>query len=208
MLFRVTANEVTVIAVGYLGRIGGSPTPVKIGYARVSTADQSHDLQLDAMKAAGCGRIVEETASGARADRPELSALLTHMRAGDTLVVWKLDRMSRSLKQLVGKVENLAARDIGFQCLSHDIDTTSASGKLVFGIFPALAEFERELISERTKAGLKVAAARGRKGGRRRKLSATVLAGVRARLAAGEDVARVARDLAVARSTLWRALKR
>ena len=180
---------------------------MRIGYARVSTADQNHDLQLDALRAAGCERIVEETASGAKADRPELVALLKHMREGDVLLVWRLDRLSRSLKQLVETVEQLRARNIGFKCLTHDIDTTTASGNLVFGIFAALAQFERELISERTKAGLKAAAARGRKGGRRPKLSATLLAGARLRLAAGEEAASLARELKVSRSTLWRALR-
>jgi len=146
------------------------------------------------------GRLLGHTQAQTTARYAHVADLAAILRVGD-LVVWKLDRLSRSLKQLVETVENLAARDIGFQCLTHDIDTTSASGKLVFGIFAALAEFERELISERTKAGLKAAAARGRK------LSATVVAGVRARLAAGEDVATVARDSSVARSTLWRAFK-
>ena len=174
-------------------RVGG----VKIGYARVSTADQVHALQLDALRQAGCERIIEETASGGDADRPHLRSLLELLRAGDVLVVWKLDRLSRSLKHLVEIVEQLRRRDIGFKCLTHDIDTTTASGKLVFGIFAALAEFERELISERTRAGLKAARARGRMGGRRPKLSAIEVAGVRARLDAAEgkgEVAALAKD--------------
>ena len=184
---------------------------MKIGYARVSTLDQNHALQLDALRQAGCERIVEETASGGDVERPQLKSLLELLRAGDVLVVWKLDRLSRSLKHLVEVVEQLRQREVGFKCLTHDIDTTTASGKLVFGIFAALAEFERELISERTRAGLKAARARGRMGGRRSKLSSIMVEGVRARLAGAEgkgEVAALAKELGVSRATLWRALRR
>ena len=187
------------------------PPWVKIGYARISTLDQNHALQLDALRQAGCERIVEETASGGDIERPQLKSLLELLRAGDVLVVWKLDRLSRSLKHLVEVVEQLRQREVGFKCLTHDIDTTTASGKLVFGIFAALAEFERELISERTRAGLKAARARGRMGGRRPKLSSIMVQGVRARLAGAEgkgEVAALAKELGVSRATLWRALRR
>ena len=136
-----------------------------IGYARVSTQEQDLALQLDALKAAGCERIYEERASGAQRDRPELKAALGYMREGDTLVVWKLDRLARSLKQLIDTVEDLGARGIGLRSLTEAIDTTTSGGKLIFHIFAALAEFERAVIRERTLAGLAAARARGRKGG-------------------------------------------
>lgn len=184
-----------------------------IGYMRVSTADQSVDLQRDALIAAGVAErdIYMDKASGKRDDRPGLESCLKALRAGDTLLVWKLDRLGRSLRHLVSTVQDLAEREIAFKVLTGhgaSIDTGTASGKLVFGIFAALAEFERELISERTRAGLAAARARGRKGGRRSKLSPTMLAGVRARLAADPTIDKrtLARELGVHRGTLWRAL--
>ena len=137
-----------------------------IGYARVSTRDQTPALQLDALEAAGCERIFEETASGAHRDRPQLAAALDWMREGDALAVWRLDRLARSVRQLIDTVENLDARGIGFRSLTEAIDTTTAGGRLVFHIFGALAEFERNLISERTRAGLDAARARGQSAGR------------------------------------------
>ena len=138
-----------------------------VGYARVSTQDQNPDLQTDALRDAGCEKVFTEKASGARADRPELQAALDYMRSGDTLVVWRLDRLARSVKQLIETVEALEARGIGFRTLDGmQIDTTTSGGKLIFHIFSALAEFERSIIRERTQAGLKAAIARGRKGGR------------------------------------------
>lgn len=137
-----------------------------VGYARVSTVDQNAELQIDALRDAGCAKIFQESESGAKVDRPELMAALSYMREGDTLVVWKLDRLARSMKQLVDTVEDLRRRGIGFRCLTGDMDTSTPSGKLVFHMFGALAEFERELIRERTIAGLVAARARGRKGGR------------------------------------------
>jgi DNA invertase Pin-like site-specific DNA recombinase len=130
-----------------------------VGYARVSTRDQTPALQLDALGAAGCRRVFEEIASGAQRDRPQLRAALGYLREGDTLVVWKLDRLARSTQQLIGTVEELARRGIGFRCLTQDIDTTSAGGCLIFTIFSAIAEFEREIIRERTRAGLDAARA-------------------------------------------------
>lgn len=137
-----------------------------VGYARVSTNEQDPALQLDALKQAGCERVYIETASGAQRNRPELSAALDFMRAGDTLVVWRLDRLARSVKQLIETVEELEGREVGFRSLTESIDTNTSGGKLVFHIFGALAEFERSIIQERTRAGLAAARARGRTGGR------------------------------------------
>src|SRR5512133_1928681 len=137
-----------------------------LGYARVSTTDQHPQLQVDALQGAGCYRVFTETASGARADRPVLAQVLDQLRPGDTLVVWKLDRLGRSLRHLVDVVTGLADRGVGFRSLQESIDTTTPGGRLVFHIFASLAEFERDLIRERTAAGLAVARARGRHGGR------------------------------------------
>jgi DNA invertase Pin-like site-specific DNA recombinase len=137
-----------------------------VGYARVSTADQNLDLQQDALLAAKCGRIFTDTASGAQAQRPGLTEALQCCRPGDTLVVWKLDRLGRSLPHLVETVRDLIAREVGFKSLQENIDTTTSGGKLIFHIFASLAEFERDIIRERTHAGLSSARARGRKGGR------------------------------------------
>ena len=139
-----------------------------IGYARVSTDDQTLDLQRDALTTAGCDRILTDTISGATADRPGLAEALAYARPGDTLVVWRLDRLGRSLRHLIETVTELATRGVGFQSLTESIDTTSPGGKLIFHIFGALAEFERDLIRERTTAGLTAARARGRTGGRPR----------------------------------------
>jgi DNA invertase Pin-like site-specific DNA recombinase len=137
-----------------------------IGYARVSTTEQKLDLQQGALKAAGCERSFTDTASGAKAARPGLAAALQECRPGDTLVVWKLDRLGRSLPHLVETVRELAARGVGFRSLQESLDTNTSTGNLIFHIFAALAEFERDLIRERTNAGLMAARARGRKGGR------------------------------------------
>ncbi len=141
-----------------------------IGYARVSTDDQNLDLQMDALSKAGCDRILEDHISGAKAERPGLQEVLSYARAGDTVVVWRLDRLSRSLKDLIEMVTLLESKDIGLKSLQEAIDTSSSSGKLIFHIFGALAEFERNLIRERTQAGLQAARARGRKGGRPKSL--------------------------------------
>jgi DNA invertase Pin-like site-specific DNA recombinase len=142
-----------------------------LGYARVSTTDQQPQLQVDALQQAGCYRVFIETASGARPDRPVLKQALDQLRPGDTLVVWKLDRLGRSLRHLVDTITGLADRGVGFRSLQEAIDTTTPGGKLVFHVFAALAEFERDLIRERTQAGLAAARARGRKGGRPKLLS-------------------------------------
>jgi DNA invertase Pin-like site-specific DNA recombinase len=139
---------------------------MKIGYARVSTKDQNVDLQLDALKQAGCERIYQEVASGAKTARPELDRLLVDIHAGDTIVIWKLDRLGRSLKHLVELMGKLVERKIGLLSLNDPVDTTNAQGRLVFNLSASLAEFERELIQERTHAGLSAARARGRIGGR------------------------------------------
>ncbi len=140
---------------------------MNIGYARVSTGEQTLDLQLDALEKDGCDKVFTETASGAKSDRPLLQDALAYARPGDTLVVWRLDRLGRSLPHLIDTVTDLRERGIGFRSLTEQIDTTTPGGKLVFHVFGALAEFERDLIRERTKAGLAVARARGRRGGRR-----------------------------------------
>src|SRR5512135_2145871 len=137
-----------------------------IGYARVSTHDQTLHLQRDALTAAGVERIFSDTASGTKTDRPGLDEALSYVRHGDTLVVWRLDRLGRSLRHLIETVTTLAERNIGFKSLQEQIDTTTSGGKLIFHVFGALAEFERDLIRERTQAGLTAARARGRVGGR------------------------------------------
>ena len=142
-----------------------------IGYARVSTHDQNPDLQIDALKEAGCDKIFTDKVSGTVAKRVELEKLKEHLRPGDTLVVWRLDRLARSLKNLIEWIAELDEKEVAFKSLQESIDTSTPSGKLVFHIFGALAEFERNLIRERTQAGLAAARARGRLGGRPKKLS-------------------------------------
>jgi DNA invertase Pin-like site-specific DNA recombinase len=144
---------------------------MKIGYARVSTRDQSLNLQIDALKKAGCEKIYIDIASGAKTERPELTKLLENLRPGEIIVIWKLDRLGRSLKHLVELVAELLKKDVGLQSLNDPVDTTTAQGRLIFNIFASLAEFEKDLISERTQAGLSAARARGRKGGRPKGLS-------------------------------------
>lgn len=178
----------------------------RIGYARVSTDDQHLDLQRDALAQAGCRVIYEEKASGKNAERPELAQALKALRSGDTLTVWRLDRLGRSLPDLVRIVTDLEQRGIGFESLTERIDTTSATGRLVFHLFAALAEFERNLIRERTHAGLAAARARGRKGGRRPKLDAQARREIDALLRGGVTAQDVARRYGVARSTLYNVL--
>jgi DNA invertase Pin-like site-specific DNA recombinase len=178
-----------------------------IGYARVSTQDQNPALQYDALTQAGCESIYIEKASGAQRDRPELKAALTYMRPGDTLVVWKLDRLARSVKQLIETVEDLEQQKIGFRSLTESIDTTSPGGKLIFHIFAALAEFERSIIQERTRAGLAAARARGRTGGRPSGMSDDDLAAAKALLRDPViTVEQAARRVGVSSSTLYRHL--
>lgn len=144
-----------------------------IGYARVSTNDQNPELQVDALKKSGAEQIFQEKFTGTLRERPELSQCLRMLRQGDVLIVWKLDRLARSLKDLVEIVQDLQDRGVGFKSLTESIDTTSSGGRLVFHIFGSLAEFERDLIRERTIAGLEAARARGRKGGRKPAMSKT-----------------------------------
>jgi len=144
---------------------------MKIGYSRISTSDQSSDLQIDALKNAGCKQIHKDIASGSKTERPALDELVRNLRSGDTVVVWKLDRLGRNLAHLIWLTTLFMKKGVGLISLNDPIDTTTAQGRLVFGIFASLAEFERELIRERTQAGLKSARARGRKGGRPKGLS-------------------------------------
>jgi DNA invertase Pin-like site-specific DNA recombinase len=137
---------------------------MKIGYARVSTREQSLSMQVDALKKAGCDQIHEEIASGAKTSRPVLEEIMRNLREGDTLIIWKLDRLGRNLAHLIHLTTKLIEKKVGLISLNDPIDTSTAQGRMVFGIFASLAEFERELIRERTQAGLK--SARGRKGGR------------------------------------------
>ena len=179
----------------------------RIGYARVSTDDQHLDLQRDALKQAGCSVIYEEAASGKNAARPELEQCRKALRAGDTLVVWRLDRLGRSLPDLVQIVGDLEQRGVGFESLTEKIETGSAAGKLVFHIFAALAEFERGLIRERTQAGLAAARARarGRAGGRKPKLDDQQVREIKALLRDPDiQVAEVARRYGVSRTTLYK----
>jgi DNA invertase Pin-like site-specific DNA recombinase len=181
--------------------------PHLLGYARVSTADQHPDLQLDALREAGCYRLFVDIASGALDERPQLAEVLDHLRSGDTLVVWKLDRLGRSLRHLIDTVAELERRDIGFRSLQESIDTTSPGGKLIFHIFGALAEFERDLIRQRTLAGLAAARARGRAGGRPRSMTATKIALARQMYDAQQhSLAEIAKALGVSRASIYRHL--
>ncbi len=178
---------------------------MQVGYARVSTQDQKPELQFDALRAIGSEKIFEEKASGAKRDRPELLATLDYLRPGDTLVVWKLDRLARSLRQLIETVEMLESKGIGLRSLTESIDTTTPGGRLIFHIFAALAEFERNVIRERTTAGLVAARARGRVGGRPKALSEADLSAARALLTDSAITTReVAKRLGVSVSTLYK----
>jgi DNA invertase Pin-like site-specific DNA recombinase len=180
-----------------------------IGYARVSTQDQNPELQVDALKKSGCEQIFQEKKTGKLRERPELSQCLRTLRAGDTLVVWKLDRLARSLKDLVEIVQGLNEREVGFKSLTESIDTTSSGGRLVFHIFGALAEFEHSLIRERTIAGLEAARARGRKGGRKPSMSDSDIRKASAMLS-DPDITKkeVAEHFGVSRTTLNASLQR
>ena len=180
----------------------------RIGYARVSTADQDLAPQLDVLRAKGCEPIYSEHASGKHADRPELAQAMKALRAGDTLVVWRLDRLGRSLPDLIATVNELASRGIAFESVTEAIDTTTASGKLVFNIFASLADFERHLIGERTRAGLAAGRARGRMGGRPPALSSRQLREARLLLTDPDaTVTAVAERYGVSRTTLYKGLR-
>jgi DNA invertase Pin-like site-specific DNA recombinase len=179
-----------------------------VGYARVSTSDQTLDLQHDALTSAGCTKIFTDTASGAQAERKGLTEAIAYVRAGDTLVVWKLDRLGRSLKDLITRITELNDRKIGFKSLTENIDTTTSGGKLIFHIFGALAEFERDIIRERTNAGLEAARSRGKKGGRPRALTPQKIQLAR-RLYADKNtsVSEICKMLGISRHTLQRYMK-
>ena len=168
-----------------------------IGYARVSTAEQNLGLQKDALAKAGCEEVFEDHVSGAKAERPGLAEAIRFARRADTLVVWKLDRLGRSMAHLIETVRKLETKGVGFRSLTEGVDTTTPGGTLVFHIFGALAQFERDLIRERTSAGLKAAEARGRKGGRRPVVTPEKLARAKAHLAAGLTVREAAARLKV-----------
>jgi DNA invertase Pin-like site-specific DNA recombinase len=178
-----------------------------LGYARVSSGDQRLDLQLDALKAAGCQRVWSDTASGSLTERPELVRLFDHLRPGDTIVVWRLDRLGRSVRHLIDVVGELGERGVGLRSLQEGIDTTTPGGRLVFHVFSALAQFEREVIIERSRAGVAAARARGRVGGRPALMTPAKL-GTARRLREGQQhsLEEIADVIGVSRSTLVRHL--
>lgn len=180
-----------------------APVSTLLGYARVSTADQNPDLQSDALSAAGCFKVWTDIASGAKTDRPELAALMDVLRPGDTLVVWRLDRLGRSLPHLIETVTDLEQRGVAFRSLTESIDTSTAGGRLIFHIFGALADFERSLIKERTVAGLAAARERGRVGGRPAALTPAKTRQAKKMRAEGVPMSEIAEVLEVARSTLY-----
>lgn len=176
---------------------------MKIGYARVSTDDQKMDLQRDALTVAGCERVFIDTASGAKAERPGLTDAIAFARKGDSLVVWRLDRLGRSLPELVKIVGELEAAGVGFESITEHIETSTAAGRLVFHVFAALAEFERRLIVERTMAGLAAARTRGQKGGRPG-LPPEKIAAIQALAASGRSPAEICKALDIGRSTFYK----
>jgi len=178
-----------------------------LGYARVSTADQAPELQLDELRAAGCMRIWTDHATGTRAERPELARVLDHMRRDDTLVVWRLDRLARSLSDLITLARRLDDHGVGLRSLREQIDTTTPGGRLIFHVFGALAEFEADLARERTNAGLAAARARGRRGGRKRVMTPAKINAARQMHASHQHtVNEIARALGVSRASVYRAL--
>lgn len=180
-----------------------------LGYARVSTTDQDAQLQHDALTTYGCTRVFTDTASGTLAHREQFARLSDQLRDGDTLVVWRLDRLGRSVSHLIEQLEDLQARGVGLVSIQEAIDTTTPGGRLVFHVFSALAQFERDLIVERTTAGLAAARARGRVGGRPEKLSEQQIDTARALYESGSvSVAQIGRVLGVSRSTIYRTLRK
>jgi DNA invertase Pin-like site-specific DNA recombinase len=178
-----------------------------IGYARVSTQEQTLNLQKDALKQAGCNKIFTDTASGVKAERKGLDEALRYVRNGDTLVVWRLDRLGRSLPHLITTMTDLEERGIGFKSLTENIDTTTSGGKLIFHIFGALAEFERNLIRERTQAGLTAARARGKKGGRPKALTAKQVGIAHDLYEKRHPIPEICRTLKISKATLYRYIK-
>ena len=179
---------------------------MQIGYARVSTQDQNLALQKTALNEAGCEKIYEDQSSGQKMDRPGLAQALEQLRPGDTLVIWKLDRLGRSLKHLITLVEDLSARGVNFRSLTDNIDTTTTAGRFFFHVMASLAQMERELIVERTRAGLKAARDMGRVGGRRRLMTASKIEAARQLLAGDTPAREVAANLGVSVPTLYRHL--
>jgi DNA invertase Pin-like site-specific DNA recombinase len=178
---------------------------VLIGYARVSTADQKLDRQLDALREAGCERVFEDVASGATAERPGLERMLDTLREGDVVVIMKLSRLGRSLRHLVELVDDFRERGVGFRSLTEGFDTTTAGGRFVFSVMAAMAEFEREIIVERTRSGLAAARARGRVGGRKPKMTPRTVRMAAALMAdRSSTVGEIAEELGVSRRTLYR----
>ena len=184
---------------------------MKVGYARVSTKDQNLELQLVALKKAGCDKIYQDIASGAKTERPELNKMIDNLRPGDVLVIWKLDRLGRSLNHLIGLVNSLIEKKIGLQSLNDSIDTTTPQGLLSFNLFASLAEFERDLIRERTQAGLSAARARGRLGGRPKGLPKKAVATACAAEMLYKEgiltVDEISKKLGIAKSTLYSYLR-
>jgi DNA invertase Pin-like site-specific DNA recombinase len=180
----------------------------RIGYARVSTADQDFALQRDALAAADCDHVFEDRASGAKADRPGLAQALSYVRRGDVLVVWKLDRLGRSMSHLITTVSKLEGRGVGLRSMTEQIDTTTAGGRLIFHVFGALGQFERDLIRERTRAGLKAAEARGRRGGRKPVVTEEKLRRARQLMAKGLTAREAAARIKVGKTALYNALQR
>src|SRR3954452_2413474 len=178
-----------------------------IGYARVSTLEQNLDLQEDALEAAGCQKIYTDKTGGAKAERPGLERALADVRPGDSLVVWKLDRLGRSLKHLIETVTALSNRGVGFRSLTEAIDTTTPGGRLIFHIFGALGQFERDLIQERTRAGLTAATVRGRKSGRKPVITGEKLNRARGMVGTGLTVREIATRLKVGKTALYEALR-
>ncbi len=181
-----------------------------IGYARVSTQDQTLALQMDALKQVGCSKIFTDTISGTKVERKGLDEALSFLRPGDTLVVWRLDRLGRSLKHLIETITTLHDRQIGFKSITENIDTTTSGGKLIFHIFGALAEFERDIIRERTQAGLLAARARGKTGGRPKALSATNKVAMAQALYndPSNSIADICKTLNISKSTLYRYIQK
>ena len=186
--------------------MSGRITLAWIGYARVSTEEQELALQLDALRAAGCHRIFEDRASGAKTDRPGLEQAIAFARDGDVLVTWKLDRLARSLPHLIETVNRLEKSGAGLRSLTEAIDTTTPGGRLIFHVFGALAQFERDLIGERTRAGLSAAAARGRRGGRKPVVTADKLERARVLMSKGLTVREAATRLKIGKTALYEAL--
>jgi DNA invertase Pin-like site-specific DNA recombinase len=209
LLCRVTRMDTPMANANSSNHSHPRGSPFLVGYARVSTFEQTLDLQRDALQQAGTTKLFTDTASGGMVDREGLADALAFVRPGDTLVVWKLDRLGRSLKHLIETVTQLHERSVGFRSLTEQIDTTTSAGKLIFHVFGALAEFERDLIRERTQAGLLAARARGRRGGRPRALDSAAKIAMAQQLHQDKSnsIQEICASLHISRATLYRYLK-